>query len=222
MYAHRFGISSDLRCRPAGRPIDHARRRTRAARRGARHGPHGGCLPVAAWPGHACPGSIGRAERSCAVQDPRRTGQRVHGLNQVVGGDGQVISACHWEPPARGRRARPRAAGKSRPVPVRIGITFIPWSIAEGTALAKAENLGKRALYGHLEDLGYTIASIREEITARPATREEAEGLELPTGVPMIDLWHTGMTADKQPFEVTNFCMRADYSALDYDMPVDY
>ncbi|MBA8808336.1 hypothetical protein FHX71_002278 [Promicromonospora sukumoe] len=23
-------------------------------------------------------------------------------------------------------------------------------------------------------------------------------------------------------FEVTNFCMRADYSALDYDMPVEY
>lgn len=38
----------------------------------------------------------------------------------------------------------------------------------------------------------------------------------------MINLWHTGMTADKQPFEVTNFCMRADYSALDYDMPVEY
>lgn len=59
-------------------------------------------------------------------------------------------------------------------------------------------------------------------ITARPATRDEAEALDLPPGVPMIDLWHTGMTADKQPFEVTNFCMRADYSALDYDMPVDY
>jgi GntR family transcriptional regulator len=105
---------------------------------------------------------------------------------------------------------------------MQIGITFIPWSIAGGTALAKAENLGKRSLYGRLEDLGYTIANIREEITARPATREEAEGLDLPAGVPIIDLWHTGMTADKHPFEVTNFRMRADYSALDYDMPVEY
>ncbi|GAA4695682.1 GntR family transcriptional regulator [Promicromonospora umidemergens] len=107
-------------------------------------------------------------------------------------------------------------------VPMQVGITFIPWSIAKGTALAKAENLGKRRLYGRLEDLGYTIANVREEITAQPATREEAEGLDLPPGVPMIDLWHTGMTAEKQPFEVTNFYMRADYSALDYDMPVDY
>jgi GntR family transcriptional regulator len=105
--------------------------------------------------------------------------------------------------------------------PMQIGITFLPWSIAKGTALAKAENLGKRSLYGRLEDAGYTIAYIREEISARPATREEAEGLELPAGVPVIDLWHTGMTADRHPFEVTNFRMRADYSALDYDMPVE-
>ncbi|MFD6448395.1 UTRA domain-containing protein [Promicromonospora sp. NPDC060204] len=107
-------------------------------------------------------------------------------------------------------------------IPMQIGITFIPWSIAKGTALTKAENLGKRALYGRLEDLGYTIANIREGVTARPATREEAEGLDMPAGVPIIDLWHTGMTAEKKPFEVTNFRMRADYSALDYDMPVEY
>jgi GntR family transcriptional regulator len=82
-------------------------------------------------------------------------------------------------------------------IPMQVGITYIPWSIAKGTALAKAENLGTRSLYGRLEDLGYTIANIREEVTARPATRDEAEGLDLPAGVPIIDLWHTGMTADK-------------------------
>lgn len=107
-------------------------------------------------------------------------------------------------------------------IPMQIGITYIPWTIAKGTALAKAENLGKRSLYGLLEDLGYTIAHIREEVSARTATREEAEGLDMPAGVPIIDLWHTGMTAEKKPFEVTNFRMRADYSALDYDMPVEY
>jgi GntR family transcriptional regulator len=104
---------------------------------------------------------------------------------------------------------------------VQIGTTYIPWSIAEGTPLAQKANLGKLSLYGRPEEAGYTIACIREEVSARPATREEAEGLELPEGVPIIDLWHTGMTADKQPFEVTNFRMRADYSALDYDMPVE-
>jgi GntR family transcriptional regulator len=107
-------------------------------------------------------------------------------------------------------------------VPMQIGITFIPWTIAEGTPLAKAENLGNGSLYGRLEDAGYAIANIREEVTARPATREEAEGLDMPPGIPIIDLWHTGMTAEKVPFEVTNFRMRADYSALDYDMPVEY
>jgi GntR family transcriptional regulator len=106
--------------------------------------------------------------------------------------------------------------------PMQIGVTFVPWSIAKGTPLAKAENLGKRSLYGHLEDAGYALAHIREEITARPATHDEIEALSLPIGVPVIELWHTGMTADREPFEVTNFCMRADHSALDYDMPVEY
>lgn len=46
-------------------------------------------------------------------------------------------------------------------IPMQIGIAFIPWSIAKGTALAKAKDLGPRSLYGRLEDLGYTIANIR-------------------------------------------------------------
>ena len=106
-------------------------------------------------------------------------------------------------------------------VAMQIGTTFLPWSIAQGTALAVPENLGRRSLYGLLEDAGYTIAHIREEITARSATREEVDGLLLPRGVPVIDVWHTGMTADRYPFEVTNFRMRADCSALDYEMPVE-
>lgn len=106
-------------------------------------------------------------------------------------------------------------------MPMQIGVTFLPWSIAQGTALAAPENLGQRSLYGRLEDAGYTIAHIREEISARPATHEEAEGLQLPAGAVVIDLWHTGMTGDRRPFEVTNFRLRADCSALDYEMPVE-
>jgi GntR family transcriptional regulator len=32
---------------------------------------------------------------------------------------------------------------------------------------------------------------------------------------------HTGLDQDRTPFEVTEFIMRADYTGLDYTMPVD-
>ena len=52
-------------------------------------------------------------------------------------------------------------------------------------------------------------------------TSQEAEQLRVADGVPIIDLWHTGIDANRQPFECTNFVMRADVTALDYDMRVE-
>jgi GntR family transcriptional regulator len=39
--------------------------------------------------------------------------------------------------------------------------------------------------------------------------------------VPIIEVLHTGIDQDGQPFEVTRFVMRADLNALDYDLPVE-
>ena len=52
-------------------------------------------------------------------------------------------------------------------------------------------------------------------------TPEEAGGLLIPDGVPVLDVLHTGIDQDGRPFEVTSFVMRADYTGLDYKMPVD-
>lgn len=105
--------------------------------------------------------------------------------------------------------------------PMQIGVTFAPWSIVEGTPVADSEDMGPAGIYGQFDALGHVITSIREEITARMPTSEEAERLQVPDGVPVIDLWHTGFDANQQPFECTNFVMRADVTALDYDMPVE-
>lgn len=52
-------------------------------------------------------------------------------------------------------------------------------------------------------------------------TPDETEGLQIPDGVPVLDVLHTGIDQDGQPFEVTRFIMRADFTGLDYTMPVD-
>lgn len=105
--------------------------------------------------------------------------------------------------------------------PLQVGVTFSPWHIVEGTPLADSADLGSEGIYGQFAAQGHVITHIREEITARMPSPDEAKQLEIPDGVPVIDLWHTGINADRQPFEVTHFVMRADFAALDYDMPVE-
>jgi GntR family transcriptional regulator len=105
--------------------------------------------------------------------------------------------------------------------PMQIGMTYIPWQIAKGSVLARNDELGPGDLYARFEDKGHLITYTREEITARMPTPEEVRGLMLPDGVPVLVVLHTGLDQDHYPFEVTEFVMRADYTGLDYTMPVD-
>src|SRR5690606_41686185 len=104
--------------------------------------------------------------------------------------------------------------------PVQIGVTSIPWEIAEGSVRATPAKMGKGSLYARFEELGPPITRIREEVSARMPTHEEAIGLSIPDGVPVLEVLHTGIDHLDRPFEVTRFVMRADLTGLDYTMPV--
>jgi GntR family transcriptional regulator len=43
----------------------------------------------------------------------------------------------------------------------------------------------------------------------------------VPDGVPVIVVLHTGFDQNNDPFEVTEFVMRADSNALDYNLPIE-
>lgn len=105
--------------------------------------------------------------------------------------------------------------------PMQVGITYIPWHIADGSVLAYTDALGPGDLYARFEDVGHLIAYTREEVTARMPTPEETDGLQIPDGVPVLDVLHTGIDQEGTPFEVTRFVMRADYTGLDYMIPVE-
>lgn len=105
--------------------------------------------------------------------------------------------------------------------PVQIGVTYIPVDIAEGTPLATDANTGRGSIYERFAERGHRINSVREEITARMPSRTERDLLSIPTGVPIIELLHTGLDQDGRPFEVTRFVMRADRNALDYTITVE-
>ncbi|GAA0914121.1 hypothetical protein Vau01_094110 [Virgisporangium aurantiacum] len=105
--------------------------------------------------------------------------------------------------------------------PVQHGVTYIPATIAGDSEIATATDLGPGSIYARFEELGWPVAVVREEVTARMPTPAEAESLAIPPGVPVIEMTHTSMDDWKRPFEVTRFVLRADRLGLDYEVPIE-
>ena len=63
--------------------------------------------------------------------------------------------------------------------PVHRVTTYIPWKIAEGTGLLDPEVGHPYGIHGILEERGHTMARLREEVSARMPTADEAELLHL-------------------------------------------
>lgn len=105
--------------------------------------------------------------------------------------------------------------------PVYRVTTWIPWSIAQGTGLLKEEIPHQYGIHGVFEEQGHVMVRINDEVTARMPTPTEVEYLQLPGGVPVIEVLHTSIDQDGEPYEVTKFVMRADMNGLVYNVPVE-
>ncbi len=104
---------------------------------------------------------------------------------------------------------------------VQAGVTYIPLNVAGDSVLAHSANMGKGSLYARFKDQGHTLTRIREEISSRMPTPEEQSRLAIPEGVPVIVVLHTGFDQKNKAFEVTEFVMRTDTNALDYNLPIE-
>jgi GntR family transcriptional regulator len=105
--------------------------------------------------------------------------------------------------------------------PVQRVTTYAPWSLAEGTGLLAEEVGHPYGIHGIFEDQGHVMTRIREEVSARMPRPEERRDLRLPPGVPVLDVLHTSLDQQGQPYELTRFVMRADLTGLLYDAPVE-
>ncbi|MGB6163445.1 MAG: GntR family transcriptional regulator [Pseudonocardiaceae bacterium] len=104
--------------------------------------------------------------------------------------------------------------------PLQVVTTYLRWADAEGTPLLQPET-GPGGIFGRLEERGHTMTSGQDEIIARIASRNEAQTLDLPPGVPVLDVLHTSLDQDGEPFEVSRFVHRADRAGLVYNFPVE-
>lgn len=105
--------------------------------------------------------------------------------------------------------------------PMQIGVTWVPLDIVRDSLIASSTALGSGSLYARFEECGHAITSIREEISARTPSMEERKLLQMPEGVPLLEVMHTGYDQTDKPFEVTIFRLRADQNGLDYQMAVE-
>jgi GntR family transcriptional regulator len=105
--------------------------------------------------------------------------------------------------------------------PVERVTTYIPWAIAKGTGLLRDEVPHQFGIHGILEDQGHVMTRLREEVSTRMPRPEETRLLRLRPGVPVLDVWHTSIDQDGQPYELTRFVMRGDMTGLLYDVPVE-
>jgi GntR family transcriptional regulator len=104
--------------------------------------------------------------------------------------------------------------------PVQIVSTFLRWDEAQGTLLMQPKS-GKDGIYGRLEELGHVMTRVRDEISTRMPSPEEAAVLNLLPGVPVLEVLHTSLDQDGIPFEVSRYVHRGDQTGLLYELPVE-
>jgi GntR family transcriptional regulator len=105
--------------------------------------------------------------------------------------------------------------------PVHRVTTYIPWTVAEGTGLLQDEVPHQFGIHGILEERHHVMTRIREEVSTRMPHPDETAALHLRPGVPVLDVWHTSIDQDGEPYELTRFVMRGDMTGLLYDVPVE-
>jgi GntR family transcriptional regulator len=105
--------------------------------------------------------------------------------------------------------------------PVHRVTTWIPWTIADGTGLLEEDIPHQYGIHGVLEDQGHVMTRFVEEVSARMPNPDERKHLQLESGVSVLDVLHTSLDQNGQPYELTRFVMRADMTGLRYDSPVE-
>ncbi|MGH9209858.1 MAG: GntR family transcriptional regulator [Acidimicrobiales bacterium] len=104
--------------------------------------------------------------------------------------------------------------------PTELATSYVPWHLAEGTAMVD-ENPGPGGIYARIEELGHRLAHFTEEVTARMPTPEEASALGLPPATPVLHLVRTAFDGQGMAVEVCDTVMSADEWVLSYRLPAD-
>ncbi len=150
--------------------------------------------------------------------DTRTVIERVqppHHVADLLGVSAEEVSVV-----MRARYMSVKATPDGRTVPYQIAITYVPLSIAEGTAIEE-EDTGVGGVSSRLADLDHTQARLVEMIEVRPPEPDEAKFLALTEDHRVFDLIHLGITRDGQVVKVTTFVIPTHLAKLRYQVELE-
>jgi UTRA domain len=104
--------------------------------------------------------------------------------------------------------------------PNQLADSYFERSVADAAPKLKEEDTGPGGGFARLEEAGYRLARIREELTTRMPVGPEIVALQLPEGTPVIELIRTTYDTDNRPVEVMVSVIAGDMATFCYDFPI--
>lgn len=104
--------------------------------------------------------------------------------------------------------------------PVQLAVSRLPAAVTAGTRIEQRDT-GPGGIYARLEEAGHPLGHFVETVAARMPTPEEASGLQLTEGTPVLAVSRTAYTTDGSPVETNDILMAADRYELVYELPAE-
>lgn len=101
--------------------------------------------------------------------------------------------------------------------PLQIATSYVPLEIAQGTAIAEADT-GPGGIYARIEECGFQLTRIVEDIKVESATEEIRKLLHLHLGSSVLHLIRTAYAGDRA-VEVCDTLMNPTAFELSYELP---
>jgi GntR family transcriptional regulator len=103
--------------------------------------------------------------------------------------------------------------------PNQLADSYYELDVVDGTAI-KDEDTGPGGGFARLEEAGFDLAEISEEISVRMPTGPESVTLKLPEGTPVVDLCRTTYDRSGRPLEVMMAVLAGDMMTFVYRFPI--
>ncbi|WP_432096152.1 GntR family transcriptional regulator [Streptomyces sp. bgisy100] len=104
--------------------------------------------------------------------------------------------------------------------PCELTDTYYPVPVARGTPLAGAAKIPGGAVR-LLAELGHVGVRVREDVTARLPTANEADELRIEPGEPVLQLTRVTLDADDRPIQVDIMAMPSQRQRLRYELRIE-
>jgi len=100
--------------------------------------------------------------------------------------------------------------------PVMLATSYLPWKLVEGSQITEPHT-GPGGTYARLAELSAAPDKFSEAVLGRMPTPEELTRLDLPPGVPVLEVTRLAWTEDGRPVEVQPMVLDSSYYLLHYN-----